>query len=168
MSHDNPFAAPEAEIGTIPEFTPFNLADRGTRFVAAFVDGLIGIVFTLPLMYAFGFFNTPQAAQNVSFTSTIGLGVLGFVFFVLIHGYFLMKNGQTVGKKLTGIRIADLDGGLPSFGRLIGLRYLPTSLISLIPLAGAFYPFLDVLFIFRSDRRCLHDLIAGTQVVKVK
>ena len=87
--------------------------------------------------------------------------------FLLIHGYLLMKHGQTVGKWLTGIRIADLDGGIPSFGRVVGLRYLPTSVASVIPVVGSIYPLVDVLFIFRSDRRCIHDLLAGTQVVKV-
>jgi len=29
-------------------------------------------------------------------------------------------------------------------------------------------PLLDVLFIFRDDRRCLHDLLAGTKVVMVE
>jgi uncharacterized RDD family membrane protein YckC len=33
-------------------------------------------------------------------------------------------------------------------------------------LLGAFYSIADVLFIFGKDRRCLHDLLAGTRVVQ--
>jgi hypothetical protein len=35
-------------------------------------------------------------------------------------------------------------------------------LLGIIP----FYGFVDVLFIFGQERRCLHDLIAGTRVVQ--
>ena len=64
MSQDNPFAAPEAEIGVIPEYTETRLADRGTRFAAAILDGLISIVFSLPVMFALGFFNNLQARRT--------------------------------------------------------------------------------------------------------
>ena len=40
-------------------------------------------------------------------------------------------------------------------------HHAPLLPISLVP----FYRLVDILFIFREDRRCLHDLIAGTQVV---
>jgi uncharacterized RDD family membrane protein YckC len=57
------------------------------------------------------------------------------------------------------------DGSPASFGRIVGLRYLPTSLITLIPVVGMFYALLDCLLIFRRSRRCLHDNIADTIVV---
>jgi len=37
-------------------------------------------------------------------------------------------------------------------------------LLGLIPLYGL----VDILFIFRSDRRCIHDMIAGTQIVEAE
>jgi uncharacterized RDD family membrane protein YckC len=33
-------------------------------------------------------------------------------------------------------------------------------------MVGNFVGILDALFIFRSDRRCIHDLIAATRVVR--
>ncbi|WP_312845581.1 RDD family protein [Xanthomonas cerealis] len=80
----------------------------------------------------------------------------------------MAKTEQTWGKKLPWIRIADPEGGQPPLWRLIALRYLPTQLLALVPIAGNFYALLDALFIFRRDKRWLHDLIAGTQVVNVR
>jgi uncharacterized RDD family membrane protein YckC len=87
---------------------------------------------------------------------------------VVVQGYPLARTGQTWGKKLLSIRIVDLHGELPPLWRLIVLRYLPTQLLSLVPVAGNVYALLDALFIFRQDKRCLHDIIAGTQVVNVR
>jgi uncharacterized RDD family membrane protein YckC len=39
------------------------------------------------------------------------------------------------------------------------------TLVSLIP-AGGFIVLIDALLIFKKDRRCLHDIVAGTRVVK--
>jgi uncharacterized RDD family membrane protein YckC len=36
-----------------------------------------------------------------------------------------------------------------------------------IPLLGGLFSLVNVCFIFRDDRRCIHDLIADTIVVKV-
>ena len=38
----------------------------------------------------------------------------------------------------------------------------------MIPVIGSFLGLLDVLFIFRQDRRCLHDMVAGTEVISLK
>ena len=42
------------------------------------------------------------------------------------------------------------------------LRTVLNWIIALVP----FYALVDVLFIFRNDQRCIHDLIAGTKVIK--
>jgi len=52
------------------------------------------------------------------------------------------------------------------FGKLVGLRYVPVWLASSIPFIGGFLALIDILFIFREDRRCVHDMIAGTVVVE--
>jgi uncharacterized RDD family membrane protein YckC len=47
----------------------------------------------------------------------------------------------------------------------LGGRWLVPYLMTLIPFAGLVLALLDVLFIFRDDQRCLHDLLADTKVV---
>jgi uncharacterized RDD family membrane protein YckC len=131
------------------------------------LDMLVGLVFAIPLMMALGMWEYLKHGKPAPTSLTVLSTALGFVFFVLVHGYFLKKNGQTIGKKMVGIRIADLEGNVPSLGKVLALRYLPISLVTLIPMLGQVLPLINVLFIFRSDRRCLHDLMAGTKVLRV-
>lgn len=169
MNADNPYAAPEADLTVTEEVsTAGELADRSTRFVAAFLDGIIGLVCNVPLLYVLGIWKYSAEGQAPPLGLTLASGALGFGIFVLIHGRFLKRDGQTIGKKMQGIRIVDLDGNIPDFGKLILLRYLPIAAVAQIPLAGPFLTMLDPLFIFRRDRRCLHDLIAGTKVVRAR
>ncbi len=165
MNADNPYAAPEAEL--IPTWTEprEELAARSARFAASLVDGIIGLLYGIPIIYGLGIWTYMSAGQAPPIGLTVAAGVLGFLVFMLVHGYFLKASGQTLGKKLAGIRIADLDGRLPDFGKVVLLRYLPISVVSQVPVVGTFLPMVDVLFIFRGDRRCVHDLLAGTKVV---
>ncbi len=94
--------------------------------------------------------------------------VLGFIGFILLNGYYLKKDSQTIGKRIVGIRIVDMDNQILTLGKILVLRYLLIRIAAMIPFAGGLYGFVDMLFIFRQNRRCLHDLIAGTKVVKVK
>jgi uncharacterized RDD family membrane protein YckC len=167
MSIDNPFAPPQADMTGDEDVAwgPPMLARRLTRLAASFVDGIIGMVVAIAWMYPLGIWDYISRGQNPPLQLMVAATILGFAVFVLIHGYFLKTNGQTIGKKLLGIRISDLDGNVPSFATVILLRYLPISLVTLLPVVGNFLPLADVLFIFGSDRRCIHDLIAGTQVV---
>ena len=64
--------------------------------------------------------------------------------------------------------IAKMDGSKPAVRDLVVKRYGFVTLISLIPFVGTILTWGDILIIFRKDRRCLHDLVAGTQVLSVR
>ena len=86
-----------------------------------------------------------------------------------INGYLLATAGQTIGKRLVGTRIVNVsDERIPRFLPLLGARYGITWLVGLIPGVGTVYGLVDALFVFRDDRRCVHDLFAGTKVVNAE
>lgn len=187
----NPFASPIASDAQTPNMPDWAqpLAGRGTRLVAAIIDGLVmALVFTGPYIWLLltlypAMFNpqsvvepdmTEQQMADAIATTQPGLAftfaatLVAFVIFCLLHGYLLARNGQTIGKWLLGIKIVRTDGSPASLGRLLGLRYLPLSIIALIPYVGTFITgFVDPLMIFRPSRKCLHDTIADTVVFKV-
>lgn len=167
MDEQNPYRTPEA---TIAEVSGSDLAERGTRLGAAIIDVLILMAVILPIMYVGGYFSLAMTAaangQEVGFGTTLMWAAIGFVLFALLQYVPLNANGQTWGKKFLRIKIVDLNGAKPPIGRLLGLRYLPLHVVSNIPFLGPLLGIVNVLMIFRDDRRCGHDLIAGTKVVK--
>jgi uncharacterized RDD family membrane protein YckC len=84
-------------------------------------------------------------------------------FLLLINGGYLIAftaaNGQTIGKMLTGVRVTSEDGGrvdvAGAFLRAAGV------LLSIAILGLPYVPAL-----VSSDKRALHDRLAGTRVIK--
>jgi uncharacterized RDD family membrane protein YckC len=72
-----------------------------------------------------------------------------------------------VGKRLLNIRIVRTDGRRAGFARLLFIRGGVTMVLYMIPLLGSLVALVDMLMIFRASRRCLHDVIADTVVVRV-
>ena len=92
-------------------------------------------------------------------------GALG----VAIYQWVLIsRTGQSLGKKWTDIRIEMLNGERVTFGTGVALRNWVPKVIGAVPYLGMIFHLVDCLFIFREDRRCLHDHIAGTRVVEHK
>jgi uncharacterized RDD family membrane protein YckC len=123
------------------------MAGRGQRLMAAIVDGLIGsIAYFVPLFFL--------NSMEIMLACVLGVAVF--------QVYLLSKDGQSIGKKMLGIKIVKFDteqnGG---FVTNVLMRLILNSIIAIVP----FYALVDVLFIFRQDQRCIHDLIAGTKVV---
>jgi uncharacterized RDD family membrane protein YckC len=162
VSTENPYAAPDSDV-SVAETT--ELASRGARFGGAMIDALIGGLIVYPLMYVSGFLDKSMAG-TVTTMEAIGFAIVSFLGFLALHGYLLAKHGQTIGKRLVKTRIVSVeDGAILPFGKVIALRYLPISIATQIPVVGVLLGFVDALFVFRNDRRCVHDLIAGTKVV---
>ncbi|HXA47554.1 MAG TPA: RDD family protein, partial [Burkholderiaceae bacterium] len=97
----------------------------------------------------------------------IGLGVFGWVIYMLINGYFLAQSGQSLGKKALGIKIVRTDGSQPPLQHIVLRRLAPMYVAQVIPYIGPLLGLVDILLIFRSSRQCIHDQIADTLVVNV-
>lgn len=164
MSEHNPYDAPNATVADIHD-QQVQLAGRGMRLVAAIIDTVLMLVILVPAMFAGGYISSIMSGVEPSFLNQIQWGLIGFIIFLVVQGFPLYSSGQTWGKKALGLKIVDLQGNKPEFGKLIGLRYLTTWVIGLVPVLGTIYQFVNVLFIFANDRRCIHDKIAGTRVV---
>jgi uncharacterized RDD family membrane protein YckC len=136
-------------------------ATRSDRLVAAIVDGVLGVVCFIPVFILVGFDNLSQPTLTLS-ASLLGYGILSTL---VLHGYLMYQRGQTIGKSLMSIRIENLDGTQASFTTIYFKRMLCMQLLSLVPSVGQFIAgFVNPLFIFGKDKRCLHDHLAGTKV----
>ena len=149
-----------------PAPDPSGLASRGSRAAGAIIDGLIGAVAVVPLLRGSGVVEQMGVA-GVGVSENATVAVLGLLVFTVLHGYLLATSGQTIGKRIVGTRIVSAtDGSLLPLPTLLLLRYVPISAAAVIPFIGNFAGLVDIAFIAREDRRCLHDLIAGTKVVR--
>ena len=164
MNEHNPYGSPEAVVA---DFAESSLAGRGERLGAAIIDTIILLVILVPLMFVGGYWEMAMSAGGeIPLGTALLWGAVGFAVFVVVQWIPLNANGQTWGKRLLGIRIVDMEGAKPPIGRLIGLRYLPVQVLTNVPVVGMVLALVNVLLIFRGDRRCGHDLVAGTQVIK--
>ncbi|HMB43443.1 MAG TPA: RDD family protein [Luteimonas sp.] len=159
---DNPYAAPEARIVDQLPQSDLVLAERGTRLGAVFLDGLIVVLVYLPglLLISLADDNKTMKYVGIALMVIVILGLLAYNC-VLLH-----RNGQTIAKKMLGIKVVRRDGSPVSLGRFFALRFLPVSLLGAIPLVGGLVSLTDALMIFGEERRCLHDQFADTIVIK--
>jgi uncharacterized RDD family membrane protein YckC len=128
------------------------------RFVAVLIDGVVllvaqGILFSAGWILSSGTMGGGMAVKGaVNLFGTLIGGAYGIVF----HWLW----GQTLGKMALQIKVVSMDGGPLSFGQATG-RYFATFLSALILCIGF------IMAGIRSDKRALHDLLAGTRVVRL-
>ena len=162
---ENPYEAPQSELKAPATDSGDEFASRWKRLWGALLDGLIVSLVNVPLMIASGYMGKAME-QSVTILETALIGVAAFVIFMLINGYSLHARGQTLGKMIVGTQIvsAETRDRLP-LARVALMRYLPIHVTSIIPIFAQLLGLIDALFIFRRDKRCVHDLIAGTVVI---
>jgi uncharacterized RDD family membrane protein YckC len=140
------------------------LASRGSRLGAVILDLIILLGAMAPGLLIF-FSSLEEYDDGLAFFGLLLL-IPAFLGIVIYNYYLLSKQGQTIGKLVVGIQIVDNDDGSnPGFVRAVALRGFVPSLIYSVPFAGGLFAIANILVIFGSERRCLHDYIAGTKVV---
>lgn len=139
-------------------------AGRGARLGAVMLDGVAGLCSCIPgivIMFAgAGGRDTSLAMLGLFLILVCALGV------AIYQCVMLSTQGQTIGKRMLSLRIVrELDDGNPGFVQAVLVRAVVPGLITGIPGLGALFSLVDILFIFGDERRCIHDLMAGTKVV---
>jgi uncharacterized RDD family membrane protein YckC len=172
-ARSTPSEAP-LRLKSIPVFVEAPLADRGTRLAAILMDTLAVVLACTPgLLMIEGPTKLPVDTRAI--TDVIPLLGIGFLGMQACQVILLSTYGQTVGKLLMRIRIVSKPTGEPvGFMRAVLLRAIvPGTLFGftdwlISPIAFGVLLIVNIVFIFGPDRRCLHDYIAGTKVVRAR
>jgi len=169
MNTPNPYAPPRANVYDVNSAAGDVPADRGTRLVAAILDGLIFFAMVyLPLLIGGAvtgaFAGASGGSMNAAAFFGVGsfFGLAGLIVWIWLTVKFVNANGQSIAKKMLGIKVVRTDGSAVSLGRLFWLRNFVNGLLGLIP----FYGLIDALLIFGEPRQCIHDKLADTIVIK--
>jgi len=178
VDQPNRYAPPQARVMDAAGDEE-HLANRGTRLAASIVDSLmILLMVQVPLMFGVGLQGLAEIGASSSpiavyaifgrgFTGAAGfVALIGLIVVAASNAYFVKKNGQSVGKKLFGIKVIRTDGSTASLSRIFWLRNVVNFVFGWIPVVGRLYGIIDALVIFSEPRRCIHDRIADTIVVK--
>ena len=158
------YTAPQAEL-VDPSSENNALASRWKRLWASMLDGLIMSTVTMPVMYFTGGFDGIAKGIEPSFEYSLMIAGLGIAIFIIINIKLLVNNGQTIGKKVLGIKIVDMEGNLPGLKKHLFKRYAVYFLPGQIPFGGPIFSTINILFIFGKEKRCIHDLVAETKVI---
>ncbi len=163
----NPYAPPGAAVLDVDDpRVATTLADRGTRLGALILDSLIFMAMVyLPIFLTIGMAALRGDGRDLDGgVAAVGfvLAAIGLVAWSWLTIVYVNRNGQSIAKKMTGIKVVRSNGSPAALGRIFWLRNILNGALGLIP----FYALIDALFIFADSRQCLHDKIADTIVVK--
>lgn len=178
MSHldTNPYASPAIASEPMPvpfaSPAPAELATLWQRFEGGIIDAIVAWPVTTVVGYGLDTFMawTGFAPDTVPYKVTVwivGLD-LGVVILLTLHGYLIATRGQTIGKYIVNTKIVADDGSRMSLVAIVGWRFVPLMMISVVPIIGPLIAVANCLAIFRASRKCFHDDIAGTKVIQIR
>lgn len=139
------------------------LADPGSRLGAVAIDALLPAAPQLVLVPLGIFVESASMIRASTWLGWAAVAVFFLVDLVLLHRY-----GQTIGKRVMGLRIVRANGEKASLGRLFWLRTMLPGAIGVIPILGWLFSLVDTLTIFSVDRRTIHDRMADTVVIDLR
>lgn len=167
---------------------PLRRASRSFRLAAIALDLLLYLAISTPCtgvtMLAVVYFAAPVDWLNISQAA-------GLIIYAAVQCVLVVRTGQSLGKRLLGLRIVRPHGVLPGFVRGVLMRswvfaipvmgytmLAPHIMFAMMPIDGpsllTMYVVLymgyglaaiDPAFILGPSRRCVHDWLADTEVV---
>ena len=162
------------------------LASPGKRIAAYLINGLIGSVAYIPMIWgavsmsgsyaaAIDPENPVQMEPSGFAMGMIGLGSVLILAFLIFQAVLMSKTGQSLGKRIMKIKVVNEDGDNPGFAGTVAMREIVPNLVltvvGMIPFLGIIAQLgfwiacLVMLFLVDRDRRTLQDMIAKTYVV---
>jgi len=139
----------------------YDLAGGGNRGFAALVDFILA---TLIFIGAFFMFTTFANAIGVQAASPY-FGIAVLLTFAVVWSYFILLewlgNGQTIGKRIFGLRVIADDGAPAGF-----IAVLVRNLVRVVDFLPGFYGLGLLAIVVSSRSQRLGDLAAGTFVVR--
>jgi uncharacterized RDD family membrane protein YckC len=160
-----PEEARHGKAEELPEQSRRHLRPAGfwLRFVALFVDGILLQVLNYGLMAALGIamgFGGTIESPDAPYAFLV---VAVSVSFILPTAYFVLMEASgmqaTLGKKLVGLKVTDLDGRRLSIGRSAGRTF--AKILSGITLYVGF-----MMAGWTQKKQGLHDMVASTLVIR--
>ncbi|ELS53521.1 RDD family protein [Streptomyces viridochromogenes] len=104
-----PYGAGGAPTDPLAGMPP--LADSGKRTLARIIDMiLVGVVVWL-LTWGFGVSEYDTDTDRVEYSKSLAQSVIAAVLFIGYDTFMTVQTGQTLGKKLLNMRVANLDNG---------------------------------------------------------
>ncbi len=164
----NPYQPPSNQVpaGWVPPFPaqPPPLASLWKRFLGRLIDSLLvyGSAFGIWVLTAHFHPKAPDAFLA---------GLMNFVFGLpvsIAQWVLIVSRGQSIGKMLLGTRIVRLNGEPLGFVHGVAMRELLLTAMSLPTHAARMIHIIDGAVILGAQRRCLHDMLAGTVVVDIR
>jgi uncharacterized RDD family membrane protein YckC len=167
----NPYAPPsqfdQGRLSPIDDDEEMQFpAEPFDRFLARAVDGLLALAFLVPWMIFLIYTDTLTMADLQKNPLSRFMIMPATLPLYIYQWNLITRTGQTIGKKWMRIRVIKLDGSPLGFGDGVVLREWVMQGINFIPCVGPLISFVGYLMIFGGERRCLHDRIAGTRVIK--
>lgn len=178
-------AQPAAQPTVRPAVVQHELASIGQRVLAKVIDSVLTMATLLPLLSQMDGAELSKQVQagsnpNVAMMEALqgvapfyqGLSVILSLLLLLVQIILLVRRGQTLGKLVMGIWIADhRQPVVPSAWRLVGIRFFLFNFfynlaMMMLPV-GLGLLLANLYLMSRSPKRqTIHDWVAGTLVLK--
>ena len=179
------------------EVVDVHIASVWSRVAAYLLNYLFNVIIFLPYYYILYTEAAVIAKQkNIPFTPDLitsvsmradmaqvgGLSTIVYLIVGIVQLYYMSRYGQSLGKKIMGIRVLKSNGSNPGFLGTVLVRELAWGLIVLVILISAYFVLkvnilicsllillinFIMLFSVKRDRRTLYDMLADTVVVKL-